>query len=190
MREVSVLRIEGCLTWLFWRNKGGELCLTVPLFSTTYIRPNIFSATIFTWHSWFNTLPMLRGSMVAKPYLLKDFRWRIGDRKSVDTWKDWWISDQPSLAHMDINNSWAHGINKVADLLVQQPREWDVTKIKEVFPPHLIQAITKVPLLPDGQQDSIIWAQEKYSIFNVKSTYWLIKETINQQQNEHSSTNN
>lgn len=55
--------------------------------------------------------------MIAKPWHIKDFRWRIKDGSSVSLWLDHWISGIPSL-HMP--NSEEHSTREMttmADLI-------------------------------------------------------------------------
>lgn len=88
----------------------------------------------------------LWGIMKANPWLLQGCTWRIGDGKSVDIWRDGWILDHPTLEDLvsPISN-----VNGVEDLLIQDPRGWNVNLVREVFPPHLTQAILRIQLLPD-----------------------------------------
>lgn len=59
----------------------------------------------------------------------------------------------------------------VANLILQDMREWNGTKVKYVFSPHLIRAILRIPLLPDNQPNTLVWAQEKNGLFKVSSAY-------------------
>lgn len=81
------------------------------------------------------------------------------------------------------------GINRVEDLLIQDPRGWNVTLVREVSPPHLTQAIFRIQFRPDTQPDTLVWAQEKNGLFKVRSTYRFIKQASYQQQGECSNNN-
>lgn len=58
------------------------------------------------------------------------------------------------------------------------------------FCPYIVQAILKIPLLPDDQPNNLIWAQDYYCIFNVESAYRLFIDTLDHQFNVGSIVNN
>lgn len=96
------------------------------------------------------------------------------DAKSIDTLWDWWILNHSVVTNVAWNNVHAKEAPKVTDLLLQHLRGWDVLKLRALFPPHIVQVVLKISLLPKSQADSLIWAQEKCGIFKVKSVYRFI----------------
>lgn len=74
----------------------------------------------------------------------------------MNIWEDLWLPDRSVLVPIDDNNSQVCGVKTVADLLLYEPREWDIARLMEVFPPLLIQAIIKIPLLLKAQSNSLI----------------------------------
>lgn len=59
-------------------------------------------------------------------------------------------------------------------LLDREMNYWDLNKINSLFNPRVAIEIIKITLSATQRVDRWIWTEERYEIFNVKSTYRLI----------------
>lgn len=126
--------------------------------------------------------------MMAKPLLLQGCMWRIGDGSNIDIWFNHWIPDFPSIQHLRTSSQEDNNAKSVAKLLDPHTREWRVSKLYNIFPPHLTQAILKIVMLLANQPDKLQWVHDLNGIFKVKSVYRFIKGILDQNIDTTSSS--
>jgi hypothetical protein len=118
-------------------------------------------AASYTWKSILHGRELLREGLV----------WRIGDRKSVDVWSDNWI---PRAGLMRPLGHRPHTeISKVEEVLLDEGRGWDESKLREVFFDGDVDDIMKIPVGRAGTEDYLAWNYTKNRVFTVRSAYHL-----------------
>lgn len=68
--------------------------------------------------------------------------------------------------------------------------EWNVERIFSIFTPNVVLAIFKIKIFPMAQPDKIIWTHEKNWIINVKNTFRMVFEEVQQPNGKSSNTKN
>jgi hypothetical protein len=100
-------------------------------------------------------------------------RWNIGDGTKIYVMNDPWL--------MKNDEKWVQSpqTQDVASLCVNnllRPNEkaWDSNKIHSIFPSHVANSILAVPLFNDVDEDHLVWDDDMYRNYNVKSGYNLL----------------
>ena len=117
--------------------------------------------------------------MSIREIFKKGLRWIIGSGTQVLFWKDNWCSQTPLLEHTigDVQN-----INiRVAELILHE-QIWNVQKLKELVPVHIVNLITSIPILDSGTLDKIMWGLTSDGIFSTKFAGWLAQGLFNHLQ--------
>jgi ribonuclease HI len=104
--------------------------------------------------------------------LLHGCRWKIGDGTKVDVMNDPWLKkedgkwvqspQEQGVSHLSVNQRMLHN-----------SKEWDSNKIQSLFPPHVANSILGVPLFDDNDGDQLVWDDDMYGNYSVKSGYNL-----------------
>ena len=59
----------------------------------------------------------------------------------------------------------------VSNLIDQTMKRWEVQMVREVFFPHKVEVILKIPLSSQMPNDILIWVENKSGESSVKSAY-------------------
>ncbi|RDX72587.1 putative mitochondrial protein, partial [Mucuna pruriens] len=99
-------------------------------------------------------------------WLREEHRWRIGDGRQVQVWKNPWLRDGGSM--------------RVGSLPLPGTKRWNKLLIDELMQPHDIVAILRVPLLESVKEDNPIWFYNK-QVFGrtIMRNYGMTKEEPN-----------
>ncbi|GAU25274.1 hypothetical protein TSUD_17870 [Trifolium subterraneum] len=62
----------------------------------------------------------------------------------------------------------------VNQLMLPNEKEWDSNKIHMLFPSYVAKSILVVPLFEDVEEDHLVWDDDMYGHYNVKSGYKLL----------------
>ncbi|KAF7812836.1 reverse transcriptase [Senna tora] len=108
--------------------------------------------------------------------LLKGLIWRVGDGRSIDFWKDPWVSNLVNfkLAVRDSVSVFENA--KVADFIVGG--RWDCVKLAIVVSFEELNEIKKVPIFVYGSRNKITWAAAKNGSYSVKTGYHLARSFL------------
>ncbi|CAH9135001.1 unnamed protein product, partial [Cuscuta epithymum] len=135
---------------------------------SSFIEAKIGGSPSFIW----------RSIMEAKPAIINNFRWRIGNGKSVNIWRDPWLPDRsyPKPVSQVIQ-----GLEetKVEGLISNGNREWDRDLVFELFNPRDMSLILGLPLSQRDVPDRIFWPLEDKGNFSVKSCYRALVGEVN-----------
>jgi hypothetical protein len=131
----------------------------------TFLKANLGSKPSYVWRSLFNSRELLVHEMI----------WRVGDGKSIQVWGDRWLPRPTSYAIQSIPNTISTNA-KVADLIDEELKGWNLSLVNEVFDEDEAKAISQIPLSPGLLKDRLIWMGTKNEEFTVRSAYHLSKE--------------
>jgi hypothetical protein len=113
-----------------------------------------------------------RSIWLAKPLLSEGLIWKVGDGSNINIWGDRWIYSPHSnsiQSPVKILNKDA----KVAEIIDQQSRWWNIPLIEQIFPPDIVEKICSLAISPGLVQDKLIWAYTANGLFSVRSAYFL-----------------
>jgi len=123
--------------------------------NSTFLKANLGSKPSYVWRSLFNL--------------------RVGDGKSIQVWGDRWLPRPTSYTIQSIPNTISTSA-KVADLIDEELKGWNLSLGNEVFDEDEAKAISQIPLSPGLPKDRLIWMGTKNEEFTVRSAYHLSKE--------------
>lgn len=107
-------------------------------------------------------------------FLLKGYRWRIGNENSIHMWKDPWIpSVNPPIL---LSKSCSRDLpdQRVSSLTINVPQRQNTQRLQEIYPTIAVAKILKVTHSPNPHSDNQFWIEEKNEIFSIRSAYKLI----------------
>ncbi|CAJ2637965.1 unnamed protein product [Trifolium pratense] len=135
-------------------------------------RSNLFEASLgynpsFAW----------RSICKARQVLLLGCRWRIGGGDMIHVMSDPWLHGNgecwvPSPQAKGMYNLF------VRDLMIDNYKAWNVTKIRMSFPVQVAERIIATPLIGSVYVGKMIWEEERNGCYSVKSGYKLAMKCI------------
>ena len=108
--------------------------------------------------------------MGTQQIIQRGYRWQVGNGDSISVWTDKWL---PTSSTFCITSQ-PHPLptsSRVNSLIDHETRQWRISFIKEIFPPHDAQAILNIPLSHTLPPNRIIWAYMPRGLFSVSSAY-------------------
>ena len=126
-------------------------------------------------HGW-------RSVLVGRDLLLKKIGWAVGDGKSINIWRDPWLSMSTQLRPMGPPNE-QHAAMVVADLMLPGGRHWDLQKIRLILPEYE-DLILSIKHSTTGAPDKLMWLGTKSGEYATKSGYYAAMEDEDHQDNE------
>ncbi|MCH89277.1 putative ribonuclease H protein, partial [Trifolium medium] len=113
----------------------------------------------------------------ARQVLLLGCRWRIGGGDKIHVMSDPWLRGNgerwiPSPQPEGMYNLF------VRDLMVDNYKAWNVTKIRMLFPVQVAERIIATPLIGSVYVDKMVWEEERNGCYSVKSGYKLAMQCI------------
>jgi hypothetical protein len=98
---------------------------------------------------------------------------RIGSRETVSIWDDSWIpfTDSKKLMGRKYDAS-----QTMVNELIMVDNKWNTLLIRAIFFTPDADAILKIPLRCDGDDDLMAWSLEESGIYSVKSAYRALME--------------
>ncbi|KAG2726715.1 hypothetical protein I3760_01G126500 [Carya illinoinensis] len=104
--------------------------------------------------------------------------WRIGSDTAVNIWSEQWISGHKSLLAEGVVVRDDVRINAVNSLFLPNARAWDISKLRALFDPNVVNDILKIQLFSGGMDDCRVWSLERNGMLSVKSCYRVIQESL------------
>ncbi|CAH9112535.1 unnamed protein product [Cuscuta europaea] len=126
----------------------------------SYLTASLGNNPSFIWRSLVEVQDIIR----------KGVRWRVGDEKSINIWRDPWLPDKTNPL---ILSDCFQGLEEapVAGLLNTTRDGWDEDILKHLFNDRDIDLIRRIPLSNRVVPDRMIWAGEENGRFTVRSCY-------------------
>ncbi|GAU23029.1 hypothetical protein TSUD_336770 [Trifolium subterraneum] len=114
-----------------------------------------------------------RGIWKARHILMHGCRWSIGNGTSIKIMSEPWLRDKgdawiPSPQVQGVYNM------TVNDLMKINVKMWNTDKIDSLFPLHIANRITDIPLFEAVEEDKWIWMDSLHGHYSVKSGYNLM----------------
>ncbi|XP_042962515.1 uncharacterized protein LOC122296787 [Carya illinoinensis] len=122
---------------------------------------------------YFPTSFVWSGIWEAKTNLLKGCKWRVGNGLSINIWTDYWL---PNHKLVPVTTTTATSLvsemdNSVASLMMQNPRRWDMEKVRSLTPAREANEVLCIRLPSENVPDTLVWEHEKTGMYSVKSAY-------------------
>ncbi|CAN1762563.1 Putative ribonuclease H protein At1g65750, partial [Linum perenne] len=155
------------LAKLCWRIIQQPEALWVRVLKALYFPRNDFiSAKGHHRPSW------IWGSIIkGREALLKGLRKHVGNGEETSLDEPWF----PGAANFRCPTSGQEG-RRIAEFIMQDTRQWDVSKLREIFAEHVVQEIRKLPIGPVNMRDKWIWHHDAKGAFTIKSCYRFLKK--------------
>jgi hypothetical protein len=104
----------------------------------------------------------------SRQVLMRGCRWSIGDGTKIHVMHEPWLLKE--------DGKWIHSpqAQSVSNLYVNQlwlpnRKAWDSNKIQLMFPSHVANSILTIPLFDDVEEDQLVWDDDKFGNYSVKS---------------------
>ncbi|XP_074356304.1 uncharacterized protein LOC141696006 [Apium graveolens] len=132
------------------------------------------------WTSWTNmsmskeqgglAFHDLHGLWQAKESQKQGYRWVVGDGRSINLGADKWLRGKEGHRVDEQCLSLVRNL-KVCDLFVSGTKEWDVTKVHNLFSSSDARFILAIPIPNNQFQDRIVWNYSLDGKYSAKSGY-------------------
>ncbi|XP_074352697.1 uncharacterized protein LOC141691844 [Apium graveolens] len=150
----------------YWNFMHNPESLAARVFKARYFpETSFFEATrgggaSYTWS----------GIWQAKESLKRGYRWVVGDGKSINVGTDAWIRGKSG--HY-IEEQYVNSVSglKVCDLFISGTKDWDVTKVYNLFSSSDASCILAIPVPKHQFHDRIIWNHSVNGIYSAKTGY-------------------
>ncbi|KAG7967769.1 hypothetical protein I3843_08G116200 [Carya illinoinensis] len=143
-----------------WRLLRNECSLVHRVFKAKYF-PN---TSLFDPKLRCNSSYVWKGIFVAITDLKRGCRWRVGNRKSVNVFKDPWIPNY----NLPLNNSEFDEDLKVHSLIDSSTGWWNIQALRALFNPNVVQKILQLNISVHVE-DSLFWVHEKNGNYSVRN---------------------
>lgn len=117
--------------------------------------------------------------LLGRDLLVKKLGWVIGDGMSINIRDNPWLSLNDPLRPMGPPSEVSVSL-KVADLFIQNPKEWDQEKIRLLLPKYE-QCIKRLKPSCKGTPDKLVWLGTKTGCYTTKSGYYA---AVNDDENK------
>lgn len=120
----------------------------------------------------FNPSYAWRSIWSSRSILNLGVRWRVGDGKSINMWRDAWVGGNgigKLITPVRILDQ-----NATVDALMDvDNHKWRTEVISEVLFPNDMDRILQIPISTNGSPDMRVWAANEDGIFRVRDAYSL-----------------
>ena len=151
-----------------WRLFHQRDTLLFRVFSAKYFpNGNILDAPIhpkcsYAWKSILQAREVIQNGAI----------WRVGNGQLIDIWNHRWLSETiPGLVMSPRPDA---NLDKVSDLLLHNPRQWNLDLIDKVFYPWEANVIRGIYVSEDSIEDKLIWPLTPSGDYSVKSAYQML----------------
>ena len=151
-----------------WRLFHQRDTLLFRVFSAKYFpNGNILDAPIhpkcsYTWKSILQAREVIQNGAI----------WRVGNGQLIDIWNHRWLSE--TLPGLVMSPRPDANLDKVSDLLLHNPRQWNLDLIDKVFYPCEANVIKGIYVSEDNIEDKLIWPLTPSDDYSVKSAYQML----------------
>ena len=121
--------------------------------SSTFLEAPLGHNPSFVW----------RSLLSARDVIIASLKWKIGDGKRIG------VAMHKCLSHNPIFNGEPNPELKVNDLIDADTRQWDRGKVHALFIAKTRNEILTLPLNDTQAKDSLIWMENKYRTFSIKT---------------------
>lgn len=131
---------------------------------------------IFRWE----ILYLWRSLMQSKKVMDQGSRWRVGDGRRVDVWRDHWVPGFQLGLSQFVENQQATPL-KVCKIFYENG-QWIHELLATWFDYDVVSRISRIPLSVYATKDTIIWTDSKIGMFTVKPAYYKVRKMLDRVQ--------
>lgn len=108
--------------------------------------------------------------MWGQELLAQSLRRRVGDGRSIRSFKDGWLPCPSTFKPFAAVNS---NLDYMMAEFIRPSRSWDISRIEQVFRPKDVDIIRSIPLGRVPKEDSWVWHYDKKENYTVQNDYKL-----------------
>ncbi|XP_042941372.1 uncharacterized protein LOC122276027 [Carya illinoinensis] len=189
---------EGSYHWRKWDKMGGQkrmggmgfrdlsnfnLALLAKQGWRFIQNPHSLAAVVFK-EKYFKDADFLNSKVGVRPSLIwrcikeasgllkEGLRWRVGNGKKIQIWRDKWMP-KPSSFLVQSPISILREEAKVEELICDQQGCWKADLVMKIFKKEEAEMILSMPLSRSNLEDKMFWGPSTKGVFTVKSAYYL-----------------
>ena len=148
-----------------WRLLKDQSSLSYEVFKAKYFpKGYIFKASAATGSSAWQSI------LKSRKVILMGMRWRIGDGKSIDIYRDNWLLGKGSARIVSPQVAALEGA-QVATLINPNTQSWNINMLNQHFLSFEVTRIKAIPLCWIEQKDHLIWPDSHDREYTVKVGY-------------------
>ncbi|XP_024196188.1 uncharacterized protein LOC112199393 [Rosa chinensis] len=166
------------LHWLSWERMCDSKKLGGLGFHTGFMKATVEAGDSFTWRS------IISGRNVLEQGL----RYQVGNGMQISVWEDRWMPMPYCFKPYTKPPEGLDGL-VVADLIDQGEHVWFLPLLQEMFTLDEVCMIASIPLSIRPAEDRLIWHYDRRGTYNVKSGYFVWRETARRGATSSSSSN-
>ncbi|XP_045802382.1 uncharacterized protein LOC123895962 [Trifolium pratense] len=122
------------------------------------------------------------GIRKSRHILMNGCRWIIGSGTNINVMKDPWLREKGGTWIHSPQAQGAYNIN-VNNLMLPNIKRWDKEKIETLFTDEVAKCILDIPLVDTVEGDKLIWIDNNYGQYSVRSSYNLVMNNIGKMKN-------
>jgi len=108
----------------------------------------------------------------VRPFIQQGIRWKVGNGHSIRFWTDNWCSEDSIASMLDLDPSALADVTTRVSEFITPNKHWDMTKLSQIVPSHVIQLIHRIPIPLTDVPDSFCWGYSGSGDFTTKSATW------------------
>ncbi|XP_071723122.1 uncharacterized protein [Rutidosis leptorrhynchoides] len=93
-------------------------------------------------------------------------KWEVGDVQTISIREDVWLPFERLIGPANRNDP-----RVVAELIDHETKEWDMSRVNELFKENVVKEILAQPLSLHPRSDKLVWTANSSSSYTVKSSY-------------------
>jgi ribonuclease HI len=123
-----------------------------------------------------------RGIWKAREILMNGCRWKVGNGTKIKVMSEPWLRGHEEAWVSSPQTQGAYNIT-VNDLMVPNMKLWDKEKIESLFSADVAKNILEIPLFDMVEEDKLLWVDNLYGHYSVKSGYKLMLDISGRMEN-------
>ncbi|GAA0157875.1 hypothetical protein LIER_38538 [Lithospermum erythrorhizon] len=145
-----------------WRVVTRQASILYKLLKGRYFRNTSFLNAKVGYNPSFGWRSMLEGRKVVR----KGKRWRVGDGKGIDIWKDPWVPRQTDFYMRGARNDGPRYVSQCT-----KNGKWDTELVKSVMDSDNANLVLAIPLSRQQIRDRLVWNHTKSGNYLTSSGY-------------------
>lgn len=135
------------------------------------VRPKAGSSWV--WRSIFHGRDLLKSNG----------RWTVGTGQNISIEEDQWLTNDKKTTLINDSN-----LSKVSDIIDPITHSWNTEVLRQNLNHRAAYEVLKVPICWSSTEDKLTWPNSKDGNCTVKSGYWSMRECLNYQNNNPTSS--
>ena len=114
----------------------------------------------------------------ARDFVKRGVRWKVGNGHTISFWFDNWCHELPLVEMIDPDRAVNNMSHVKVKEFITQDKVWDIAKLSQVLPQHLVKLVLAVPIPVTDMEDSFCWGFTGSGDFTIKSATWQAHENL------------